>query len=112
MVSDTRTRRRQPQPHQCPVCFDPVEEERCPVFHCSRCTDYCCLKCIANMLEVCENGCPCASYKCPTCRAEVCMLIPSIQNAELLHGVIAKMREILQEENSTVNIRVSDEMSI
>jgi hypothetical protein len=40
------------------------------------------------------------------------MLIPSVQNAELLHGIIAKMREILQEENSTVNIRVSDEMSI
>jgi len=39
------------------------------------------------------------------------MLIPSIQNAELLHGVIAKMRAILQEENGTVNIHVTENMS-
>ena len=76
----------------CPVCFEEETTPLDPRLTCQKCKEKLCSICIAKLITVCTDGCGCASYKCPTCRGDVDILIKDIVDPEMLHGLILKYR--------------------
>ena len=90
-----RARKREAQANECCVCFESVDQEKAS-HPCKNCTNLTCNKCIGKLVEICGNGCPCAHYKCPTCRGEVAFVIESVADPTLLQCIIAKYRQELR----------------
>ena len=55
-----------------------------------------CNNCIGKIAEICGNGCPCAYYKCPTCRGEVAFVVAQVSDPALLHHIITKYQHELR----------------
>jgi hypothetical protein len=79
---------------ECSVCLSEGHTKQ--VYNCNTCKkELLCAKCVGILVEVCEHGCPCAKYRCPTCRQEVAFIVNNVTNPTLLQCINKRLRQHL-----------------